>query len=198
MENKNIIIILIAIIVVLAVVAGVMFLHPKEKQPTNVKITSEDKQYEGGKLSIKLTTLNKTPLSKQNVSVCITKKGKVIVNQTIKTNSKGKANMDLDLKKGKYSVNVTYDGNENYTPNSTSQKLTVKKEVSKEKVVDTNKYPEYSSSFGYYRSIEYQDELALVETANGRYYVFAGDGAYTYAGRDSQGYISCGSYVGKY
>ena len=33
------------------------------------------------------------------------------------------------MKKGKYKVNVTYGGNENYTGNSTTQKLTIKKEV---------------------------------------------------------------------
>ena len=47
----------------------------------------------------------------------------------LKTNSKGKAKLDLDLKKGKYKVNVTYGGNENYTGNNTTQKLTIKEEV---------------------------------------------------------------------
>ena len=37
--------------------------------------------------------------------------------------------MNLDLEKGKYIVNVTYDGNENYTANNTTQKLTIKEEV---------------------------------------------------------------------
>ena len=57
MENKNIIIILIAIIVVLAVVAGVMFMQPAAKEPTKVKITSDKSQYEGGKVTIQLTDL---------------------------------------------------------------------------------------------------------------------------------------------
>ena len=62
MENKNIIIILIAIIVVLAVVAGVMFMQPAAKEPTKVKITSDKSQYEGGKVTIQLTDLNKTAI----------------------------------------------------------------------------------------------------------------------------------------
>ena len=41
--------------------------------------------------------------------------------------------MDLDLKKGKYNVTVSYSGNENYTGNNTTQKLTIKEE---EKVVE--------------------------------------------------------------
>ena len=130
MENKNIIIILIAIIVVLAVVAGVMFMQPAAKEPTKVKITSDKSQYEGGKVTIQLTDLNKTAISKEKVNITITnKKGKVVINETIKTNSKGKAKLDLDLKKGNYTVNVTYGGNENYTGDNTTQKLTIKEEI---------------------------------------------------------------------
>lgn len=74
--------------------------------------------------------MNKTALSKQKVKVIVkNKKGKVVVNETVKTNSKGKANLDLDLKKGEYKVNVTYNGNENYTGSNATQKLSIKKEV---------------------------------------------------------------------
>ena len=199
MENKNIIIILIIVIVVLGAVLGAMFLQSSNaKQPTKIKITSDKTQYEGGKLKIQLTDLNKTAISKEKVNITITNsKGKILVNKSVKTNSKGNANLDLDLKKGRYTVNVTYDGNENFTANSTTQNLTIKKEV-KKPVVDTNKYSSYNSIFGYYRVIESQEELSLIETSNGNYYVFAGDGAYTYAGHDSNGYIQLGDYVGKY
>ena len=131
MENRNIIIILLVIIVVLAAAVGFVLLNPTvAKQPSKIKITSDKEQNEGGELSIKLTGLNKTPISKEIVNVTITdKKGKVVVDDAVKTNSKGKAKLDLDLKKGKYKVNVTYGGNENYTGNSTTQKLKIKEEV---------------------------------------------------------------------
>uniref|UniRef100_UPI0025E4C04B hypothetical protein n=1 Tax=uncultured Methanobrevibacter sp. TaxID=253161 RepID=UPI0025E4C04B len=78
--------------------------------------------------------LNKTPLSKEIVNITITdKKGKVVVDDVVKTNSKGKAKLDLKLKKGNYKVNVSYGGNENYTGNNTTQKLKIKE---KEKVVE--------------------------------------------------------------
>ena len=81
-----------------------------------------------------LTDLNKTPLSKEIVNITITdKKGKVVVDDVVKTNSKGKAKLDLKLKKGNYKVNVSYGGNENYTGNNTTQKLKIKE---KEKVVE--------------------------------------------------------------
>ena len=140
MENRNIIIILVAVIVVLAVVAGVMFLQSGHaKEPTKLKITSDNKQFEGGKLKLQLMDLNKTPLSKEIVNITITdKNGKVVVDDVVKTDSKGKAELDLDLKKGKYKVNVSYGGNENYTATNTTQKLTIKEKVVKTKQIESS------------------------------------------------------------
>ena len=131
MENRNIIIILLVVIVILAAAIGVMMFNTSHaKEATKIKITSDKEQYEGGKLSIELTDLNKTPLSKEIVNVTITnKKGKVVVDDVVKTNSKGKAKLDLDLKKGKYNVTVSYGGNENYTGTSETQKLSIKEKV---------------------------------------------------------------------
>jgi FlaG/FlaF family flagellin (archaellin) len=152
MENKKIIILLIAIIVVLAAVLGVMLLNQPNKEATKVKITSDKSQYEGGELSIKLTGLNKTAISKEKVNIEITdKKGNIVVNKTAKTNSKGNAKLDLGLKKGKYSVDVAYGGNENYTGNNTTQKLTIKeKEV--EKVTQTEEVTSAGNSLDNYRT----------------------------------------------
>ena len=135
MENKNIIIILIVIIVILAAAIGFAYLNPTSaKEPTRIKITSDKEQNEGGQLSIQLTDLNKTPISKQVVNITVTNsKGKVVVDDVVKTDSKGKAKLDLDLKKGKYNVTVTYGGNENYTGNNTTQKLTIKEAVAEVK-----------------------------------------------------------------
>lgn len=134
MEDKNIIMILVIVIVILAAVIGIAILHPFDsKEPSKIKITSNKTLTEGESLSVKLTDLNKTAIPKQNVNITVTNaKGKVVADKVVKTDSKGKAKMDLKLKKGKYDVNVTYGGNENYTGNNTTQKLTIKEE---EKVV---------------------------------------------------------------
>ena len=131
MESKNIIIILLVIIVILVAAIGFTVLNPMHaKEPTKIKVTSNKTLSEGGDLSVKLTDLNKTPLSKQNVNITVKdSKGKVVANKTVKTNDKGNAKMDLNLKKGKYDVSVTYGGNENYTGNNTTQKLTIKEKV---------------------------------------------------------------------
>ena len=183
MENKNIIIILVAVVIVLAVVAGVMFLQSgNAKEPTKVKITSDKVQYEGGKLKIKLTDLNKTALSKQKVNVIIkNKKDKVVVNETVKTNSKGKAKLDLDLKKGKYKVNVTYGGNENYTGNNTTQKLKIKEEVKESPSEDSSSTGSSSDQFAgatWQKRTQWDDgtpvegDLYLITTSDGDYWTY--------------------------
>ena len=131
MENRNIIIMLLVVIAILAVAVGVMMFNQSHaKEATEIKITSDKEQYEGGKLSVELKDLNGTALSKEVVNVTITdKKGKVVVDDVVKTNSKGKAKLDLDLKKGKYNVTVTYGGNENYTGTNSTQKLSIKEKV---------------------------------------------------------------------
>lgn len=150
MESKNIIVILIVIIVILAAAIGFTMMNPMHaKEPTKIKITSDKEQDEGGKLSVQLTDLNKTPLSKEIVNVTITNsKGKVVVDDVVKTNSKGKASLDLDLKKGKYNVTVSYSGNENYTGNNTTQKLTIKEKVVEATVEQSSSEPQYLSDTG--------------------------------------------------
>ena len=61
MENKNIIIILVAIIIILSGAIGFALLNPlNAKEPCKVLITSDKEQYEGGEISIVLADLNKT------------------------------------------------------------------------------------------------------------------------------------------
>lgn len=131
MESKNIIIVLIVIIVILAVMIGITVLHPFDsKEPSKVKITSNRTLTEGDNLTLQLTDLNKTAISKQKVNITVKdSKGKVVLNKTVKTNDKGKAKLDPELKKGKYNVTVSYVGNENYTGNNTTQELTIKEKV---------------------------------------------------------------------
>ena len=151
MENKNLIIILVVIIIVLAAAIGFMALKPMHaKEPTKIKVTSNKTLYEGKDLTVKLTDLNKTPLSKQKVNITIKNdKGKVVANKTVKTDDKGKCKNGFDLKKGNYDVTVSYGGNENYTGNNTTQKLTIKeKKVVEATVEQSFSEPQYLSDTG--------------------------------------------------
>ena len=148
MEFKNIVLILIVIIVILAAAIGFMALKPMHaKEPTKVKITSNKTLNEGDNMSVKLTDLNKTPLSKEKVNITIkNSKGKIVFNKTVKTNDNGNAKVDLKLKKGKYNVTVSYGGNENYTGNNTTQELTIKEKVVKAETASSNAQDSSSSS----------------------------------------------------
>ena len=165
MENKNIIIILVVIIIILAAAIGFMVLKPMHaKEPTKIKVTSNKTLYEGEDVSVKLTDFNKTPLSKQNVNITIKdSKGKVVANKTVKTNDKGNAKLDLNLKKGKYIVTATYAGNENYTGNNTTQKLTIKEKV----VQDTSSEQSSAQSSGGSHTIMGEDGYYYTVDDNG-------------------------------
>ena len=178
MENRNIIIILLVVIVVCAAAIGFALFNPTHaKEPTKIKITSDKEQYKkDAKLSIELKDLNKTPISKEIVNVTITdKNGKVVVDDVLRTDSKGKAKLDLNLKKGKYKVNVTYGGNENYTGNNTTQNLKIKEKAAKAKVESSSSDESYTYSRQAGRYI--RDSGDWSQSANG-------DQIYSYKGDD--------------
>lgn len=131
MENRNVIIILVVIIAILGLAVGMMFLSPAEaKKECKIAIAGNSTLYEGDDLAVKLTDLNKTAIAGQSINVVITDKdGEVVVNESVKTNSKGSAKLDLELDAGNYSVNATFGGNDNYTGNSTVKKIAVKEAV---------------------------------------------------------------------
>ena len=132
MDDKKLLIICISVILVVAIIAAAFVAYSNMKEDSKIAITSNKTLYNGSSLSIKLTDLNKTPISNGTINVTITdKNGKEVIKETIKSNSKGVAKLKLKLKKGKYTVNASFEGNDNYTGNSSTQKLTIKEAVAK-------------------------------------------------------------------
>ena len=188
---------MVAVIIILAVAVGVMYFQSMNvSEQSIVKITSDNALYEGNDLSVELSDLNKTPISDADIDIVIKDKdGDIVVNGMVKTDSKGKAKLNLDLSKGKYDVEAIFNGNDNFTLSNATQKLTI--EEVKTETVSTNDYPEYSADLGYYRSTGITGgEFAVVELASGRQVVIAGDGYYEYNGKDAQGYIITGTFLG--
>ena len=188
---------MVAVIIILAVAVGVMYFQSMNvSEQSIVKITSDNALYEGNDLSVELSDLNKTPISDADIDIVIKDKdGDIVVNGMVKTDSKGKAKLNLDLSKGKYDVEAIFNGNDNFTLSNATQKLTI--EEVKTETVSSNDYPEYSTDLGYYRSTGITDgEFAVVELASGRQVVIAGDGYYEYNGKDAQGYIITGTFLG--
>ena len=159
-KNKIIIIALIVIIAVLLVGIAAMMMPNMAKQDTKLKFKSNSTLTEGESLKVKLTDANGTALANQTVNITITGKNGSSDYHSVVTNKKGIGTLKLDKNPGKYTVNVTYGGNENYTGNTTTQKLTVKEE---EKVVAS----QTSSSSDTY--VERSDGTLTYGYKDGRY-----------------------------
>lgn len=127
-KNRILIVVIIAVIAILAI--GIfMGMSNTHKIDTNLTINADSPIYEGDSIKIKLTDLNNTPISNQTVNVTITDKDNTSEYYSVVTNAKGVAKLKLDKDKGKYKINCTYGGNENYTGNSTVKKIKIEKEV---------------------------------------------------------------------
>lgn len=149
MENRNIIIILVAIIVILLALIGMAFLQMNAKKESNLIITSDSTLNEQDSILIQLTDLNKNPISNGNVDVKILDKdGKVVVEQSVQTDSKGNAKMDFNLNPGEYSVEATFGGNNAYDQSSTTQNLLIKEKVVEASLVSSSQSSSSSSSSG--------------------------------------------------
>ena len=159
-KNKIIIIVLIVIIAALLVGWVAMMMPNMAKQDTKLKFKSNSTLTEGESLKVKLTDANGTALANQTVNITITGKNGSSDYHSVVTNKKGIGTLKLDKNPGKYTVNVTYGGNENYTGNTTTQKLTVKEE---EKVVAS----QTSSSSDTY--VERSDGTLTYGYKDGRY-----------------------------
>lgn len=136
------IIILLVIVLVFVIVDGVLLLQANNgKSHSKIEITSGEHQYSGGELSICLTDFNKTPILNESVHIIIiNSNGEIVTNKTMKTSSNGEIKLDLDLETGEYDVNATFDGNENYVGNNTTQKLIIEEEVVQEDVGEKTIY----------------------------------------------------------
>ena len=211
-KNKIIIVILIIVAVILAAAMASMMLPSLNAQKdSKIAITSNKTLYEGDNLTVKLTDLNKTPIKKQFINVTIEDKdGKVVVNKSIKTDSKGKATFKLKLDAGKYTVNASFGGNENFTGNNTTKKITIKEEVVEQTPEPTQTVSEESSQSSSQQNIDdmdgdgkpdifyseyYNDDIGLVQyydTRGGEHLEVYDDGSYYYQGADGSsevGYI---------
>ena len=142
-KNQWIIVGLVIVIIALIIGLAVMMQAPTKE---NVKLTIKNKKVieEGENVKIQLTDMNGTPIKDQTVNISVTDKDGTTDYHSVVTNEKGVGKLKLDKSPGKYTVNCTYGGNENYTANTTNQTLKIKeKPVEESTNVD---YTSYSSS----------------------------------------------------
>ena len=138
-KNQWIIVGLVIVIIALIIGLAVMMQAPTKE---NVKLTIKNKKVieEGESIKIQLTDMNGTPIKGQTVNISVTDKEGATDYHSVVINEKGVGKLKLDKSPGKYTVNCTYGGNENYTANTTNQTLKIK-----EKPVEESADVEYNS-----------------------------------------------------
>ena len=126
MEIKDIIIFAVIIIIV-AFVASFILSPSADAKYTSLEILNKGEFGENSTLYVKLADNDKTALSDKTIHVKIlNKKGKTVYDKNVKTHATGVGLAKLEnLTPGEYTVNVTFDGDGNYTGSSISQKIKV-------------------------------------------------------------------------
>ena len=126
MDRREIIIGLIVFFVI--VLAVLMFTGHDSAKDTQLKILNGNTIGENSTIYVKLTDGEKQSLEGKTLSVKIfDSKGKEVFSKSAKTHVTGVAIVKIhNFTDGKYTINVTYAGDENYTSSSISQNVNIK------------------------------------------------------------------------
>ena len=127
MDRKIIIVALI--IIIAALIVGMVAIMPNfGKENTNITIKSNDTITQGESVKIELTDVNGTPMDNETVNVTIKdEKGDVDYKSAV-TNDEGVAKVKIE-EPGNYTINCTFEGNDNFTENTTAQEVEVVEDV---------------------------------------------------------------------
>lgn len=149
MNNENIIIsdkmdnqivkdlVIFGIIIIIAAIAfSFIFAPSSDAKTTNIDILNKGDFGTNSTIYVKLTDAQKNSLSNKTVHVKLTdNKGKVVYEKSIKTHATGVGMAKLsNITSGAYTLNVTYDGDGNYTGCSISKNVKVDDGVVKDEI----------------------------------------------------------------
>jgi uncharacterized protein with GYD domain len=140
MDEKRLIIIGVVVVIV-AIIAGVLLNLPSNDPGNSIlDIIGDETVPENGTIDIKLTNGQGTALKDKTVHVSVLdKKGKEVFKKNATTYANGVANVKLaGVAAGKYDVNVTFDGDNNFTATSVSKEITIKGAVKEDTPQDNN------------------------------------------------------------
>lgn len=126
MEIKDLIIFAVIVIVV-ALAASFIFSSHSEAKSTELSILNTANISENGTVYVKLTDKDNTSLTNKTVHVVLKNdKGEVVYNQSVTTHLTGVAIAKLDnVPPGEYTMEISFDGDSNYTSSNFSKKITV-------------------------------------------------------------------------
>lgn len=130
MEKNQIIILALIVIIAALLVSMVALMVPNfTKKDTSLKFKGNSTINEGGSVQIKLTDADGNPISGEQVNVTVTNKDKSSDYHSVETNDQGVGKIQLDKDAGKYTVTVTYSGNDKYKGCNATKKITIEEKV---------------------------------------------------------------------
>ena len=127
MNKKNIIIIAIIILIVFIGYFGFMKNSevPDAKKNSRIVITSNSTLHVGDNITVKLTDINGNPIKNETINITIYGQDHSTSYNTVVTNKKGVGILSLEKSAGKYTNNATFQGNDEYSGNTTTQKFLI-------------------------------------------------------------------------
>lgn len=132
LENKNIIIVLAAVLIVLVFIAGMVFTS-LSKEECNLIIPHKTISA-GGSFVVVLEDAQENPVCNRTVNIQLVDDDGTTIDEDAVTNSKGKAKISVD-DEGKYSVRCSFGGDDKYSSASITGEFIVKKATTE--VVET-------------------------------------------------------------
>lgn len=129
MEKSQIIILALIVVIAALLIFMVAAMMPNfSKQDTNLKFKGNTTINKGDSIKIKLTDANGNAISGQSVNITITDKNKASDYHSVETDENGVGKIKIDKDPGKYSVSVSYGGNDKYKQSNATKVIKIEEE----------------------------------------------------------------------
>ncbi len=137
MKTKNLAIICICIIAVIAV-GAVAIAMPTTAEETNLQVLSNSSLNSQDNFTVKLTA-DKNPIANQTINITAKDSNGNQYNQQITTNDEGIASLSLNgLASGNYTIECDYIGTDGYKPSNLTTSLEIKEVVTNDVSTSTS------------------------------------------------------------
>ncbi|WP_298502724.1 Ig-like domain-containing protein [uncultured Methanobrevibacter sp.] len=132
--EKNKIIIVALIVIIVALIIGLVAVMPNYgKEKSNLTIKNNDTITQGESINVELTAVNGTPIENETVNITITDENGTTDYKSAVTDEKGVAEVKIEEEDaGNYTVNCTFEGNDNFTEETISETVEIVEEVSED------------------------------------------------------------------
>lgn len=148
-RNKIIIIALIVVIVALLIGMVAMIVPNMMKKDTTLQFKGKSTIEEGNSIKIILTDVDGSTLAGQTVNVTITDKNKASDYHSVVTDENGVGTLKLDKNAGKYTITITYGGNDKYKSCNATKKITVKEKEAEAESSSSSSSSSTPSAYAY-------------------------------------------------